>query len=262
LFYGCLIAGILALIMIIAVAVGMFLLYRFTTRIVEQYTDTTPMALPQPNLDEDQLQALKQRVDDFKKAAEEGRDATLTLTGDELTALLQRNEDFKDRFAVTVEGDELKGQVSLPFDFPGLGRRYFNGSATFKGSLKDGVLIVTVDQAEVKGQPVPENVMEHLRKENLARDAYKNEENARVLRQLKSMEIKDGRITIKSREKSPVEKTDPAKPKEGKAKQSVKSTESRREFGPVVFTGSGMAFGASHFLRGYWVSCENASFVG
>jgi hypothetical protein len=214
LFYGCLVAAILALITIIAVAIGMFFLYRFTTRIVEQYTDTAPMALPRPNLDEVQVQTLKQRVESFKKAAENGQDATLTLTGDELTALLQSDEDFKDRVAVTVEGDKLKGQVSLPFDFPGLGRRYFNGSATFKASLENGVLIVTVDQAEVKGQPVPENVMEHLRKENLARDAYKNEEKARVLRRLKSLQIKDGTIIIQSRAKSPAEKTNPATPAE------------------------------------------------
>jgi len=249
LFYGCLIAGILALIMIIAVAVGLFFLYRFTTRMVEQYTDTAPMALPQPNLDAGQVQVLKQRVDDFKKAAEEGRDATLTLTGDELTALLQSNEDFKDRFAVTVEDDKVKGQVSLPLDFPGLGRRYFNGSATFKASLEDGVLIVTVDQAEVKGQPVPESVMEHLRKENLARDAYKNEEDARVLRRLKSMEIKDGRITIQSRAKSPAEKTDEAKPKETKAKQPQVNREPKR-VRPEGLTGSETAFGASRLLRG------------
>src|SRR5262249_7859902 len=205
-----LITAILALIMIIAVAIGAFLLYRFTTQIVEQYTDTAPMALPRPNLDEVQVQALKERVENFKKAAENGQDATLTLTGDELTALLQSDKDFKDRVAVMVEGDKLKGQVSLPFDFPGLGRRYFNGSATFKASLEDGVLIVTVDQAEVKGQPVPENVMESLRKENLARDAYKNEENARVLRRIKSLQVKDGTITIQSRAKSPAEKTNPA----------------------------------------------------
>src|SRR5262249_59726292 len=118
-----------------------------------------------------QKQALKQRVDDFKKAAENGQDATLTLTGDELTALLQSDENFKDRVAVTVEGDKLKGQVSLPFDFPGLGRRYFNGSATVTASPENGVLMVTVDQAEEKGQPVPENGMEHLRKANLAPNA-------------------------------------------------------------------------------------------
>jgi len=214
LFYGCLIAAILALIIIIVVAIGGYSLYRFTTRIVEQYTDAAPMALPQPKLDEAQVKELKQRVENFKKEAENGQEATLTLTGDELTALLQSDEHFKDRVAVKVEGDKLKGQVSLPFDFPGLGRRYFNGSATLKASLENGVLIVTVDQAEVKGQPVPENVMGHLRKQNLAQDAYKNEQNARALRRLKSLQIKDGTIIIESRAKPPDEKTKPAAPQE------------------------------------------------
>jgi len=216
LFWGCLIAAIGALITIIAVSIGIFLLYRFTSRIVEQYTDTVPMALARPNLDEAQVLALKQRVENFKKGAENGQDTTLTLTGDELTALLQSDEHFKDRVAVTVQGEKLKGQVSWPFDFPGLGQRYLNGSATFKASLENGVLIVTVDQAEVKGQPVPENVMEHLRKENFARDAYKNEEKARVLRRLKSLQIIDGTIVIQSGAKSPAEKTNPETPAETK----------------------------------------------
>src|SRR5262249_23474004 len=81
LFYGCLITAILALVTIIAVAIGIFFLYRFTSRIVEEYTDSAPMALPQPNLDEVQVEALKQRVENFKKAAEDGQDATLSLTG-------------------------------------------------------------------------------------------------------------------------------------------------------------------------------------
>jgi hypothetical protein len=62
-------------------------------------------------------------VENFKKAAENGQDATLTLTGVELTALLRSDEDFKERVAVTVEGDKLKGQVSLPFDFSRRHRR-------------------------------------------------------------------------------------------------------------------------------------------
>lgn len=222
LFYGCLITAILAFITILCIALGTYFLYRFTTRIVEQYTDTAAMELPKSNLDEAQIQTLKKRVEDFKKATEEGREDTLTLTGDELTALLQSDAKLKDRIAVAVEGDKLKGQVSLPFDFPGLGRRYFNGAVTLKASLENGDLRVTLDQAEVKGQPVPENVMEHLRKENLAKDAYDKEENARVLRRIKSLEIKDGKIIIQSLATPPAPKPDAA-PAPGAKTETKKS---------------------------------------
>ena len=35
--------------------------------------------------------------------------------------------------------------------------RYLNGEADLKASLKDGVLIVTLDSLEVNGQKVPED---------------------------------------------------------------------------------------------------------
>ena len=43
--------------------------------------------------------------------------------------------------------------------------------------------------------------MKSFRGQNLAKDAYNNEENARVLRRLESVEIKDGKVTLKSKAK-------------------------------------------------------------
>jgi hypothetical protein len=208
-FYGCLFSLIAAAVMAILVGVGFFFLYRFAKQTVAQYTDTAPMALPAPTLPEAEVQALKDRVEAFKKAVDNQEEATLTLTGPELNALINSDPDMKGRAALDIEGDQLKGQVSIPFPFPGLGRRYLNGKASLKASLDGGVLIVTLQDLEVKGKPLPPEAMAQLRAENLAQDAYKDPKQAEVLRKIESIEVKDGKITIRSRSK-PGEKPEPA----------------------------------------------------
>lgn len=216
-FYGCLIASIMVVLMLLATAVGGFFLYRWANNMVQQYTDVAPITLPASKLGDEEIDTLKERIIDFRKAADEGREVTLTLDAEELNAALPIIEgDLKDRAALTIEGDDLKGQVSVPFEFPGLGKRYFNGSGTFKVSLENGVLLVILDQAEVKGRPIPENVMEGIRQQNLAKDAYNNPENAKTLRKLKSITVNDGKLTITTRgpaDKDEDKDTDEAKPK-------------------------------------------------
>jgi hypothetical protein len=154
--------------------------------------------------DEDR-EALHKRFDGFKKAAVTGEEAEpLVLTGDELNVLLADNAAVAGKVYFLIEGDKLKGQVSLPLGelgLPGMQGRYFNGKATFLASLRDGHLVVMVDSAEVNGQPISEQIMAGMRNKNLAEDAAKDPDNAKLLGKLESLEIKDGTIILKARPK-------------------------------------------------------------
>jgi hypothetical protein len=177
----------------------MYYAYRFVFRTVEEFTDSTPMPLSVVTLPEPEMKTLKDRFDEFKKAVDHGRAATLTLTQDEINALINSDPHMHGRAFVAIEGGKVKGQISIPFDFPRLGRRYVNGMAVCRVGLKDGELTVFIDELEVKGKPVPEHLLAQVRSKNLAEDVYKNPDNARVLRKLKRIEVKDGTITIESR---------------------------------------------------------------
>jgi len=204
-FYGCIIASVLALLLMILIAIGVWLVYRFTSQMVEQYTATAPRDLPKVEMPEEQRQTIKDRVATFRKAVNEGTPTeTLVLTSDDLNVLLEDQPELKGKIYIKVEGDEVKGQVSIPLEKIGLPMfkgRYLNGEADLKASLKDGVLIVTLDAIEVNGKPVPAQVMDGIRKENLAKDAYKDEKSAEMMRKLESLEIKDGKIILKVRAK-------------------------------------------------------------
>jgi hypothetical protein len=244
-FYGCIIAGVLALLMAILVSVALYFGFRYLGQQVENYTSTAPRELPKVEMPAEQRQALKDQVEAFRKAVEAGTPIEpLVLTSDDLNALIEEDDDLKGRIHVKLEGDEVKGLLSLPLDALAQGPfrsmfqgRYLNGEADLKASLKDGVLIVTLDQIEVNGKKPPDEFMTQLRQQNLAKDAYKNPKHAEMIRKLDSLEVKDGKIILRVRakpaEKSgtasdkaelPVEVVAPAK-KEAPAGETTKKTD-------------------------------------
>jgi hypothetical protein len=227
-FYGCIIASVLALLVAIMVAVAIYVGYQFLNRLVDQYTATAPRELPKVEIPPEKRQALKDRVEAFRKAVDAGTPIEpLELTSDDLNALIEEEPDFKGTVYVKIDGGQIKGQVSIPLEKLGLGMvkgRYFNGEADFKASLSDGILIVTLESIEVNGEKVPDQYMTDIRKQNWAKDFYKDAKNAERLRNVESLEVKDGKIILKVRAKSnassegPAPKAEPAKTETPKAK--------------------------------------------
>lgn len=203
-FYGCLTAVCLSLVLLVLVGIGLYSGYRYWTRMVNEYTSTTPMELPHVELPAEQAEALDARVDAFKKSLDTGKDVKpLVLTADEINALIEKNPDFKGRLHVEIPGDKIQGQISLPLTevgLPGLKGRYLNGKAEFGARLTSGLLFVTLDSLEVNGKPLPD-MLQSIRGQNLAADFAKDPDNARAIEKLESIEVKDGKLYIKPRER-------------------------------------------------------------
>jgi hypothetical protein len=217
-FYGCIAASVLAVLMVIGIGVAGYLSYRWIVTLINEHTSPTPVELPKVEMAEEDRAAVRARFDAFSKAVDKGEDTEpLVLTGDELNVLLADKAEVAGKVYFIIEGDKLKGQVSFPLDafrIPGVTGRYFNGKATFLASMHEGHLVVMVDSAEVNGKPIAEQFMAGLRNKNLAEDAAKDPDNAKLLNKLESLEIKDGKITLKARPKEePVrEETKPVEP--------------------------------------------------
>jgi len=207
-FYGC----ITVFILMVVVGIAGFFAIRYglnkLTAFVEQYTDTTPMILPTVQMSPTDYQQLDKRVTAFADAVN-ARKATpaLVLAGDEFNALIANNpawKGLKGKVYVTMEGDQIKGKVSIPMDdlaqAPGLSRlkgRYLNGSAALKVSLANGVLMVTLQSLEAKGQSPPTQVMAQLQSVNFAQNATQDPKTQEMIGRLESIEVKDGKLTIK-----------------------------------------------------------------
>lgn len=194
-FYGCLTLFILAV-------VGAFVLFfgarHLIKSIANKYTDPAPIALPQVEFTESEQAALDGKIQSFKETIDTGKAAQpLILTDEEINALIARDPELSGKVYVTIEGDEITGQVSIPLEalpLPGVKGRYLNGSATIKASLKNDRLFVTAESIKVQGKPLPEEFMSSFRQENLAKNAMNDPEIAEVMAKLERIEIEDGKV--------------------------------------------------------------------
>ena len=201
LFYGCLTCVVLLLILAVLAVVAI----RFVKNQVNAYTDSQPMKLPRVEMTDAEYQQLDERVKAFGDAMEKGKPAEpLILAERDINALIVKAANLKelaDKVYVSVNGNEVKGQVSIPLSRLGwLGKgRYLNGEATFNVSLENGVLIVTAREIKVKGKPLPESFMSQWRHENLAKEACKDPKSAEAIRKLDSIQVQESQVLIKAR---------------------------------------------------------------
>jgi len=202
-FYGCMTFLVLSLLLCLLA----ILTIGWIKNRINDFTDAAPVPLPKVEMADSELRALEQRVTIFGNALQQGKPAEpLTLTEREVNALISRKPEMKqlaDRVYVSLNANQVKGQVSIPLN--GLGwftrGRYLNGEAAFKVSLKNGVLIVIADEIKVKGNALPEMFMKEVRKENLAKDAYRDPKAAETIGKLDSIQVQDGLAIIKARAK-------------------------------------------------------------
>lgn len=198
--WGCIIAAVLVVGGITAVVGGTYYMY---AQLRDKYTETQPMALPEIPLSQEERQSVKDRFDQFRDNVDAGKATEpLVLNADEINTLIAEGENddpMKDSLRVQIEDETIKGQLSLPLDdfpLPGLKGRYFNGTAELRASLKDGKLEVFIENASVKGEPLPENVMTEMRRENLTENIMQDAEARKTLEKLESLEIRDGKVIV------------------------------------------------------------------
>jgi hypothetical protein len=185
---------------------------------IEQYTETAPMKFPTVDISADELKSLQERLARFDKDSEAHTNTPpLVLTGREINALLANSPDFKeykDKCYIDIDGDKVKGEVSLPLEkyfkvplvnFKG---RYLNGAGQFKVGVSNHKLSVYVLSLEVKGKPLPEDFMAQLRGKDMAAEIANSQTNrpkqnnnltnANVSR-YESIDVKDGTVTLKAK---------------------------------------------------------------
>ena len=185
--------------------------YWFVSSTLAAYTSTEPMEIETVEYSEEDLAVLKARMDAFNDAMESGKvpEEDLILTAADINALIADNEDLRGKVFVRIEDGEIEGDVSFPLDgVPGLNGRYFNGSATMDVSMDDGHLFVRAKDAEVNGEPVPEQFMRGMRDENLAKKMNQDPEQRKFLRKFNDIRIDDDKLILEvRREEENVDKT-------------------------------------------------------
>ncbi|MGB7346571.1 MAG: hypothetical protein WBD20_20285, partial [Pirellulaceae bacterium] len=194
--WGCLIAAGLMVALFVCAGVGG---YWFFTGQVQKYTAEAPLDLPTVEYDADQMAALEARLESFENAVDTGEPTSreMELSADDINALIAKEETLRGKVFVKIEDGKVVGDVSFPTDMiPGGKGRYFNGSATLDASMESGVLIVTLVDAEVNGEKLPQQFIDGMANENLAKDMYKNPENAKTMRRFEDIRIEGDKVIV------------------------------------------------------------------
>lgn len=197
-FWGCLIAGIAFLLLVVGVPLAGYFAVR---HYVNQFTAEEAAPIEVVELPDEEVDALKARFEAFEEAvkADEAPE-DFEITARELNGLINSEEDLKGRVFVRIQDGKVGGDLSIPADgFPGGEGRFFNATADFNVSMDGGVLIVTLADATINGAKLPQQMLDSLANENLAKEAYDDPENAKVLRRFESLEIQGDRILLKAR---------------------------------------------------------------
>jgi hypothetical protein len=202
LFYGCVTVAVIGLLVLLLLGAGAYYGYRIAKDFVQEYTEDAPVPVPVVAMPEGERQAVEERVKAFKEALKAGKPAEpLVLTADEINALIAAFPGWKGRVAVDLSGDNIRAEVSIPLEsfgfpanvlFPG---KYLNGIATLDVRIEKDELVVTIESLEVKGKPVPDDVIKVLRNDNFGLEA-RNPTNAPMLARIESIVIKDGKLIV------------------------------------------------------------------
>lgn len=221
--YGCLGVIAVGVLTVILLGVGAYL---FARNQIKQYTSDTPMDVPVVEVDPERVEEINARIERFAAVvddsapseegdaadpgaeqaagapsgdAPEGPDPPreLVITADEINLLIASQPELRGRVYVTISDGQILGKVSLPTDdLPLASGRFFNAEAAFNVALQDGQLVVTVADASVKGQPLPQFIMDALASENLADDLYKDPKVRAQLAKFETIEVGQNEIVL------------------------------------------------------------------
>jgi hypothetical protein len=179
-----------------------FVIFLFARSLINQYTDTKPVAVPAVQYSDDQIKLLHERIDGFKKALHDGkRTEPLTLTAEEINALIARSADpaLQLHLYVTFDEDRIQAQLSVPIEKLGvkiLSGRYFNGSGEFLISLHDGSPQLQVKTLMVKDRLLRDNFMRAIQAQNFAAGWTNNPDFNEALGKLQEVKIEGGKLVV------------------------------------------------------------------
>lgn len=201
---GCLFyLGIAVVVLLLFAVVALLVGDRVFRRMLDEFTDAHPLALPVSALSATQTDETRTRVRSFEQAVSAERAVpALELNSDQINALIANDPQFqtlRGKVFVTLEGSEVKGLVSVPMEQLGMPRfkgRYLNADVTLAVSLRNGALQILPESVLVKGKPLPAIYMEKLRRQNFGQDVAQNPRWAMALERLQSIEVKDSKLVI------------------------------------------------------------------
>jgi len=201
---GCLILVVFAIVLAIACFAGMYWGLQRNSAVVRgvywmaktQAIAGAPAPIPEFAASDQQIQSVHERCEDFEQKARAGQPAELELTADDINTLIATNQDARGKVFVSVEGNRLRCQTSVPLgEFIGRSGYYFNGDITVELRGAESLANPQLNRIVVNNEPVPSDLLNWKYRSKRLRDylaGYRNDSG------VGKIEIRDGKVILRS----------------------------------------------------------------
>jgi hypothetical protein len=202
---GCLILLVFAIVLGIACFAGMFWGFQRHSAIIHGIYWLTkthsiaeaPVPVPEFSASDNQIQSVRERWQDFEQKTRAGQPAEIELTADDINTLIATNPDARGKVFVSIEGNQLHLQTSVPFgEFVGRPGYYFNGDITIEFKGAESLENPQLNRIVVNGAQVPSGLLNWKYRSRRLRDYladYRNDLNVGTI------EVREGKLILRSR---------------------------------------------------------------
>lgn len=202
---GCLVLALFGVVLAIACVAGMYWGFHRNSAVIHgvywlakvQAIGQTPTPVPQFTASDSQIQSVHERCEDFEQKTRAGQPAELELTADDVNTLIATNQDARGKVFVTIEGNRLRCQASLPLgEFISRSSYYFNGDITLESQGAESLENPQLGGLSVNGRAVPNDLLNWKYQSKRLRDylvEYRNNSGVGTIA------ISGGKLILRSR---------------------------------------------------------------
>jgi hypothetical protein len=201
---GCLILLVFAIVLAIACLAGMYWGFQKHSAIVHgiywlaktHSIGHAPASVPEFSGSEAQIQNVRERWLEFEQKTRAGQAAQIELTADDINALIASEPVTRGKLFVTIEGNQLRLQASVPFgELLGRPGYYFNGEVTIEFKGAESLDSPQLNQLVVNGQQVPRDLLDWKYRSRRLRDYLGDLRNTH---DIGTIELRDGKVILRS----------------------------------------------------------------
>jgi hypothetical protein len=202
---GCLILLIFAIVLAIACFAGMYWgLHRHSALFYGSYwlaktrsIAQAPTPVPEFSASDQQTQRVRERWQEFEQKTRAGQAAEIELSADEINALIAISEDVRGKVFVSIEGNQLRLQASVPIGgFLGKPGYYFNGDVAIDLNGAQSLDNPQFSRITINREQVPTDFLNWKYRSRQLRDYLADQRNGY---EIGTIEIRDGKVILRSR---------------------------------------------------------------
>jgi|SRR5215831_7008058 len=202
---GCLILLVFAIVLAIACFAGMYWgLHRHSALFYGSYwlaktrsIAEAPKPVPEFSASDQQMQAVRERWQDFEQKTRAGQPTEIELSADDINGLIATSTDVRGKVFVSLDGNQLRLLTSVPIGgFLGRPGYYFNGDVIVELNGVQPVDNPQFSRISINGEQVPTDFLNWKYRSRRLREYLAEQRNAY---DIGTIEIHDGKLILRSR---------------------------------------------------------------